>query len=285
MAPIDTAARTAWAAELRKEREGRRGWASEERPMPPGFPMSWWDERAKEQAKEGDEPWDYEWHTERFMENWYAGAQGKVEVDTHWYGGSHSYQEGLGWLEANDKAGWWNLNRQLVEQNIAPGRGRQGPFYPNQWWYETEYESERPGVGTNPTRTLTVPEAKLPRDLNQRIVLCALTHVRGALVRWAVRRKMGRTTDEFYDDCGGELGSVGSCYVPWDGGWLNVKHNGTGQEGHGYSKHFAIRVGDWGEEQIKLNHKQIVPLARRVFKVPDIYRESVDAETGQATLF
>jgi hypothetical protein len=283
---MDSAARTAWAVELRKERN--RTWRDD---LKPGFPKSWWNECARQRAEEGDTdtPWNYEWHMERFMENWFAGAQGRVELDTHWYGGSHAYQEGIDWLEANDKPGWWGLNRQLVEQNIAPGRGRQGPFYSNSWWYDTEYEHEVPGRGTNPTRTLKVPEDKLPRDLNQRIVLLALTHVRGASVRWAIRRKMGRTTDEFYADCSGELGSVGSCYVPWDGagsldGWLYVKFNGTEQEGHGYSKHFAIRVGEYGAEQIKLNHKQIVPLARRVFKVPDIYRESVD-ELGQATLF
>jgi len=284
---IDQAARDGWAAELRKERDHE--WRKGDDRI--GFPRSWWNARAAERIEEGDsdlEPWDYEWHMTRFMENWYAGATGQNEAEGDWYGGSHAYQLGLDWLEANDKAGWWNFNRLLVERNMAPGRGRQGPFYPRSWWHETRYEDNETQAMRTSVRTLKVPEDKLPRDLNQRIVLLALTHVRGAMVRWAIRREMGRTTDEFYADCSGELGSVGSCYVPWigagDDDWLYVRFNGTGQEGHGYAKHFAIRVGDYGNET-KLNHKQIVPLARRVFKVPDIYRESVDAETGQATLF
>jgi hypothetical protein len=281
---IDQASRDAWAACLREERRLRERPA----PRPPGYPRSWWNERARERADEGDlEPWDYDWHRDQYLEKWFAGAQGALsEKGGHWMGSS-AYQDGLDWLEAHDKDGWWDMNLRLVEQGRAPGRGRSGPFYPRSWWYDTAYEDD--GIRRTAIRMLTVPESKLPKDLNQRIILLALTHIRGATVRWAIRRKLGRTTDQFYDDCSGELGSVGSCYVPWigagDDDWLDVHFNGTGQEGHGYSKHFAIRVGDWGNNQVKINHKQIVPLARRVFKVPDIYRESVDEETGQATLF
>jgi hypothetical protein len=205
------------------------------------------------------------------------------------YGGSVAYQAGLDWLEANDKPGWIAFNRRLVVDGLPVCRGQGGPFYSDSWWYTTETEDRegedgqyRPPIHH---RTLTVPEEKLPRDLNERIVLLTMTNVRGGMVRWAIRRKLGRTMGEFYEDCGRELSTVSSCYVPWQGEWLYVRFNGTGQQGHGYSKHFAIRVGEYGEEQTKLNHRKIVPLARRVFKVPDIYRETVDEETGQATFF